>query len=267
VRDRHAAELEANRLAWNTRTPVHVRSSFYDVDGFLAGACSLPAIDVEAVGDVAGRSLLHLQCHFGMDTLSFARRGARVVGLDFSDVAIAEARRLAERAGLSGRFVCADVHDAPAAVEERFDKVYVSYGAIPWLPDLRPWARAVADCLVPGGTLHLHEFHPVLSMLADDELTLAYPWDSAGAGIATTESGTYADRDAPIRVHDVTWNHGLGSILGAILEAGLRIRAFAEHFYSPYPLFRDGIEIARGRWQMSRYEGRMPYVFTLCAER
>jgi len=150
-----------NRASWNARTPVHLRSRFYDLEAFKAGQTSLKPIELEQVGDVRGKSLLHLQCHFGQDTLSWARLGARVTGLDLSDVAIAEARALASGLGIRARFVEGNVYDAPALLGgERFDVVFTSYGVVGWLPRLEPWARAIAASLAPGGTFHGVEFHP-----------------------------------------------------------------------------------------------------------
>ena len=140
-----------NRASWNARTPVHLRSRFYALEAFKAGQSSLRSIELEQVGDVRGRSLLHLQCHFGQDTLSWARLGARVTGMDLSEVAIAEARALATELAIPARFVEGNVNDAPVLLGgERFDIVFTSYGVLGWLPRLAPWARAVAGCLAPG---------------------------------------------------------------------------------------------------------------------
>jgi SAM-dependent methyltransferase len=269
ITEKYAREFALNRTSWNTRTPVHVRSRFYDVDAFLAGKDSLTSIDHDEVGDVRGKSLLHLQCHFGLDTMSWARRGARAVGLDLSEAAIAEAERLAARAGIDARFVCANVYDAEAATGgEPFDVVYTSYGVLGWLPELGPWARAVAACTKPGGVLHLIEFHPVRYMLDDaEELHLVYPYDSAGRAAEETQEGTYAERGADIRVTDCYWCHGIGTVLGALLDAGLVIERFAEFDWSPYDVFAHPVEFAPGRFRIAHLGDRLPYVFSVRARK
>ena len=255
-----------NRASWNARTPVHLASRFYDLDAWKRGACSLKPIELEEVGDVRGRRLLHLQCHFGQDTLSWARRGAEVVGLDFSDAAVEAARALAAEAGLPARFVCADVFDAAAAVGETFDIVYTSYGVIGWLPDLDPWARQVAACLRPGGRFHLIEFHPFVWVFDDDLDRLAYPWDSRHTPIHTEQTGTYADPDADVKIVEVGWNHGLGTVITALLRAGLIIDALREHDWTPYAILPGCVEVAPGRYRVEKLPGA-PLVYSLIAHR
>ena len=161
--------IAANRLLWDELTAVHERSVFYDVEGFLAGASSLTWPELDELGpDVAGKRLLHLQCHFGLDTLSWARLGATVTGVDFSGQAIALARRLAAESGLAATFVESDLYDVPAVLDGRFDIVFTSWGVLCWLPDLTRWARLIADYLVPDGIFHIAEFHPFLFALVDD---------------------------------------------------------------------------------------------------
>jgi SAM-dependent methyltransferase len=152
--------LVANRENWNERVAIHTKSRFYDVEGWLRDAPGPPAREVDAIGNATGKTLLQLQCHFGMDALRWARAGATITGLDFSPVAISEAISLASRAGLADRasFVCANVFDAPQALaSQRFDVVYVSLGSLGWLPDVAAWGAVVADLLLPGGTFYLHE--------------------------------------------------------------------------------------------------------------
>jgi len=255
-----------NRASWNARTPVHLRSRFYELEAFKAGKTSLRPIELEQVGDVRGRSLLHLQCHFGQDTLSWARLGARVTGLDLSDVAIASARSLAAELGIAARFIEGNVYDAPALLGgERFEIVFSSYGVLGWLPRLEPWARAVAGCLAPGGALHLVEFHP-LTWIWDEaygEVTHAY--DAPGEPILSEQTGTYADPSAPLQLRDVGFNHGLGSIISALLAEGLRLERLTELDWSPYDVFPDMEEFAPGRFRMRRFGRKLPLVFGLVA--
>jgi SAM-dependent methyltransferase len=222
-------------MCWDERVPIHVRSAFYDVDGFLAGATTLRPFEREEAGDVRGLELVHLQCHFGLDTLSWAREGAEVTGLDFSQPAIEAARELAERARLDARWVAADVHDAARALGGRtFDVVYTGLGALNWLPDARRWAGMVASLLRPGGFLYLAEFHPFADVFAEESLDVKYPyWHEEP--LVWEDEGTYADLQAAT-VHNRTfeWVHGVGEVVTALLEEGLRLELLHEH---PYTLF------------------------------
>jgi SAM-dependent methyltransferase len=256
--------FEANRAAWNARTPYHVRSRFYDVPAFEAGADALTPIESAQLGDVRGRSLLHLQCHFGLDTLSLVRRGAIATGLDLSDVAIAEARALAARTGLAARFVEGNVYDAPALTGARYDVVFTSWGVLGWLPDLAPWARAVAGCLAPGGRFHLVEFHPLLSVWDDAFERVAYRYDG-GAPIVEENRGSYADRAAPIAPRTYWFNHGIATIVGSLLAAGLELVALTEHDWVPYDVFTETDEFAPGRYRLKRFGDRLPLALGLVA--
>jgi len=153
---------ETNLRRWNELVGLHAESEEYDLEGFIAGKSSLHTVELEALGDVSGRSLLHLQCHFGLDTLSWARLGARVTGIDFSDSGIELARRIADRIGVDAEFVCCNVYDLPEHLEGEFDIVYTSYGVLCWLHDINEWARLVSNYLKPGGTFFIAEFHPFM---------------------------------------------------------------------------------------------------------
>ena len=172
--------LKANRENWNERTPIHARSEFYDVEGFKAGRSTLTSIELEEVGEVAGRSLLHLQCHFGLDTMSWARLGAKVTGVDFSDQAIALARSLSKETGIEADFVLSDIYELPDVLDEQYDIVFTSFGVLNWLPDLKKWAQVIARFLKPGGTFYIVEFHPFADVFDEEsdavELRLHYPY-------------------------------------------------------------------------------------------
>jgi 2-polyprenyl-3-methyl-5-hydroxy-6-metoxy-1,4-benzoquinol methylase len=222
--------LALNRALWDERVPIHVASAFYDVDGFVAGGSTLRPFEVEEVGDVAGLTLLHAQCHFGLDTLSWARRGARVTGLDFSEPAINAARQLGADAGIEAEFVAADVYKAVEALGgRRFDLVYTGLGALNWLPDIEGWARVMAALVAPGGRMYLAEFHPFSGVFADDELAVKYPYFHAEPFV-WDEPGTYAD-PAATTAHNrsMEWNHGLGAVVSALVAAGLRLEFLHEH--------------------------------------
>ena len=229
--------LEANRANWDERVPIHAEGKFYDVASFKAGDERLRPFELVEVGDVAGKDLVHLQCHFGIDTLSWARRGANVVGLDFSAPAVEEAGRLAAELGLEAEFVQADVHEAVSALDGRaFDVVYTGLGALNWLPDIRRWAEVVAALLRPGGFLYLAEFHPITWVFGDEDLTVAYDYFHHDEPEVWDEPGTYADLEAET-THNKTyeWNHTLGDVVSAIAEAGLVLDFLHEHDYTLFP--------------------------------
>lgn len=235
-----AADWRAlNRANWDERVAVHLGPRGYDLAALAAGTARLNAIEEEELGPVAGRRVLHLQCHFGRDSLILAQRGASVVGLDFSAPAIDAARSLARQLGLQDRvrFVQADLYDAPAAIGEpaAFDAVYVTWGALCWLPDIAGWARVVSHFLKPGGWLYLAESHPA-AMVLDDATPLPdgrpgffAPYFHADP-LMIDEAGDYVDQEA--RLANATtcqWIHPLGDIVTGLIQAGLTLRWLHEH--------------------------------------
>lgn len=259
--------IDLNRQTWNARTAAHFQSDFYDVPGFVAGKSSLNSIELDLLGDVRGKSILHLQCHFGQDSLSLARMGARVTGVDLSDKAIDTARGLAAQVGLSEQatFICCNVYDLPQHLDGQFDIVFTSYGTITWLPDLGPWAALIARYLKPGGKFVFAEFHPVVWMFDDDFKGVGYRYFNSGP-LMETETGTYADRNADLHLQYVGWNHGLAEILSSLLGAGLRLTTFQEFDYSPYNCFRHTIEFEPGKFRIQHLGDRIPMVYGLVAE-
>lgn len=256
--------FDANRELWNQRTAVHIGSDFYNLEGFKKGDTVLTPIELGELGSVEEKSLLHLQCHFGMDSLDWARRGARVTGVDLSDAAIDKARELNAELGLDARFVCCNVLDTAAQVEGQFDIVFTSYGTIGWLPDLRPWAKMIAEKLRPGGIFYIAEFHPVVWMFDDDFTHIAYSYENREV-IITENQGTYTDRQADIKGKEYSWNHSISEVLNALTGAGLQVQQFNEHMYSPYPCFRKMVETGPGQWQIQGLEGKIPMVYSLKA--
>ncbi|MFF8770608.1 class I SAM-dependent methyltransferase [Kitasatospora sp. NPDC015120] len=240
--------LAANRANWDGRVPVHVASDFYDVPGFVAGREPLQDFELAEVGDVRGKSLLHLQCHFGQDTLSWARHGAAVTGLDFSRPAVEAATDLAARIGTdTARFVVSDVYDAVDALGgQRFDIVYTGRGALCWLPDITRWARTVESLLAPGGFLYLTEFHPFADTLAEDGRTVEYDYFHS-EGTVWDEAGTYTDGAMAPTAATVTveWQHGIGEVVSALVAAGLRVEFLHEHDFTLFARFpvleHDGV--------------------------
>src|SRR3954447_5764327 len=227
---------EANRASLGEGVPIKVSGEFYDVAAFKAGQERLQPFEIEEVGNVSGKDLLHLQCHFGIDTLSWARRGARVTGLDFSGPAIEAARKLASEMGLEATFVQSDVYEAARATGgETFDIIYTGRGALNWLPDIERWAGVVAGRIRPGGFLYLTEFHPFTEVFGDDDLTVEYDYFQDESPRVWDEPGTYADFDAET-VHNVTyeWNHTLGNVVSAVSAAGLNVELLHEFDYTKF---------------------------------
>lgn len=254
--------FEANRQGWNLRTPVHRSSKFYDVAGWLEGKSSLNPLELELMGEVSGLKLLHLQCHFGQDTLSWARLGARVTGCDLSDEAISEAGRLARQANLKARFVRCNVYDLPQVLKGKFDRVIVSYGCLGWLPDLHKWAQVVSHFLKRGGRLVLVEFHPLVWMFDDNFEKIEYAYHNQGP-IVSDNQGTYTDREAPIQYREYGWNHGLSEVIESLLGAGLRLESVREHSGSPYPCFRKSVLGSDGLYRIEGLEDKIPLLYSL----
>ncbi|MBA2376093.1 MAG: class I SAM-dependent methyltransferase [Rubrobacter sp.] len=227
----------ANRANWDERVPIHTSGDFYDVEGFISGDERLRPFEVEEVGDVSGKSLVHLQCHFGIDTLSWARRGARVVGLDFSAPAVEAARKLASDIRIEAEFVESNVYDARGVLGGRtFDIVYTGLGALNWLPDVERWAEVAASLVKPGGFLYLSEFHPFTDVFGDEDLTVEHNYFHSGEPMVWDEPGTYADFGAEtVNNKTYEWNHPLGEVVSAAISAGLSVELLHEHDYTLFP--------------------------------
>lgn len=256
--------IEVNRASWNNRTDAHLESEFYDVKGFIAGKTSLNEIELDLLGAIEGKNILHLQCHFGQDTLSLARLGAKVTGIDLSDKAIESANELARKTNTQATFICCDVYDLPNHLEGQFDIVFTSYGTIGWLPDLDKWARIVARFLKPRGKFLFVEFHPVVWMFDDDFEKVAYNYFNTGA-IVETENGTYADKEAPITNEYVMWNHGISEVVNNLVKNGLMINSLDEFDYSPYNCFSGTIEFEPKKFRIAHLENKIPMVYAIMA--
>ena len=275
--------FEANKQSWNKRTAVHKDSAFYDLDSFKKGKSSLNNIELEELGDVKGKTLLHLQCHFGMDTMSWAREGAACVGVDLSDEAIKLAEEIRDELKLKTEFICANVYDLndalkvpPSEITEHsegyerssreagFDIVFTSYGTIGWLPDLDKWANIVAHFLKPGGIFYIADFHPALWMMDDNFEHIKYSYFNAEV-ITEEISGTYSDRDAPIKSIEHGWNHPFSEIITALLKHDLQIVQFNEFSYSPYNCFNNLEQGVDGMWRIKGMDEKMPMMYSIKA--
>jgi len=260
-------EFNTNRDTWNKKVAVHATSEFYDLESFKNGTDSLNKYELEALGDVSGKSLLHLQCHFGQDTLSWARRGASCTGIDISDKAIALAQSLNNELELNAKFVCCNVLDVSYHVSQTFEIVFTSYGVIGWLPDLKPWAQMIYDRLKPGGTFYMVEFHPIAWMFdyLQDPPKMIHGYQQKEAIYEEYEGSYTEDSDTKIVSKEYGWNHGLGEVINALIEAGLTIDYLREHDESPYDVFPDLEKAESGMYTLK--DRLYPLVFEIRAHK
>lgn len=256
--------IEINKQSWNNRLDAHLNSDFYDMKGFLEGKTSLNDIELNLLGDIKGKTILHLQCHFGQDSISLGRLGAEVTGVDLSDKAIEKAKQIAGDTHSNAEFICCDIYDLPNHLEKQFDMVFTSYGTIGWLPDMEKWAKIVSRFLKPNGKFVFVEFHPFVWMYDDNFETIAYNYFNSGA-IVETESGTYADKDANITQEYVGWNHNLGEVINSLIKNGLEINSLDEFDYSPYNCFNRTIEIAPKKYRIKHLDNKIPMVYSIVA--
>jgi SAM-dependent methyltransferase len=264
-----------NRANWDERAPAHAASADYGFDRFVADPAHLSdavRFDLPRLGEVAALRGVHLQCHLGTDTLSLARLGATMTGVDFSPMALELARRLAATAGPPVEYVQSDVYDAPAALGgATFDLVYTGLGALCWLPDIRRWAATVAALLRPGGRLFIREGHPVLWSLdydrADGLLVLTEPYFETAEPQEYDDGGTYVATDVEFaHTRTLEWNHGLGEIVTAVLDAGLTLTGLIEHRSVPWQALRGQMTLVDGdEWQLTDRPERLPHTYTLQA--
>lgn len=258
--------FESNKKLWNERTGVHVKSDFYDNNAFLGGKNSLNKIELNEIGDVKGKSILHLQCHFGQDTLSFARMGAKATGVDFSDEAIKNAREMNDKLGLEAEFINCNVYDLKNHLDKKFDIIFTSYGVIGWLPDLNEWANLINHFLKPGGIFYIIEFHPLVWMFDDNFERIEYSYFTTAKPIEISSTKTYTDSSEELSgTTEYSWNHALSETINALLQAGLKIEFVNEFPYSPYNIFPDMYTGADGYWRMKKFGDKLPLVFSIKA--
>ena len=268
--------LESNREMWNSWTRINLESRLYDVEGFAAGrGTDLDPIDLAGPGDVGSKSLLHRQCHFGMDTIRWARHGATVTGADFSTESITAARALAARMGVPATFVESDIYELPSKLGGRFDVVFTSHGVLCWLPDLPRWAQVIAHFLAPGGIFYIVDAHPFVLLfndrLQEPDLRLLYPYFHGPEPFKEEHGGCYAAPDAPIKSVEHFWLHKMSDIIGALLRAGLRIESFEEYPFLSWKFFPWLERRADGWWHLPEHpglplgSGSLPLMFSLKA--
>ncbi len=256
--------LEVNRLSWNNKVEMHMNSEFYNMEGFLKGETSLKEIEIDLLGDVKGKKILHLQCHFGQDTISLSRMGATVTGIDLSDIAIDKAREVASQLNTDTKFICCNIFDLPQHLDEKFDIVFTSYGAIGWLPDMKKWADVVARFLSPTGQFIFVEFHPAVWMYDDHFKGIHYNYFNTGP-IVEIQTGTYADKTADITQKYVMWNHGISEVVNSLISEGLSIKKLEEYNYSPYNCFQHCSMGEKGRYYIDYFGDKFPLVYAIVA--
>ena len=256
--------FETNKATWNKKVAVHAQSEMYNMKAFKQGETSLMHYELKALQNVKDKSLLHLQCHFGQDTMSWTRLGAKCVGVDISDKAIDLAKSLNKELQLDAEFVCCNVLDTSKYISETFDIVFTSYGTIGWLPDLKPWAKMIAERLKPGGVFYMVEFHPIAWMFDynNGEAAMKYHYSQAEV-IYEEYEGTYANQSSKMVSKEYGWNHGLSDIVNALIEAGLQIDYLNEHDESPYDVFPDLIKTESGFYKMKNQ--LFPMIFEIKA--
>ncbi|WP_298554949.1 class I SAM-dependent methyltransferase [uncultured Algibacter sp.] len=260
----NADYFETNKATWNNKVKVHAKSDMYNLEAFKNGKSSLMPYELKALGDVSGKSLLHLQCHFGQDTLSWSRMGAKCTGVDLSDEGIKLAKKLNDELKLNAEFMCCNVLDTSEYVKDKFDIVFTSYGVICWLPDLKPWGKMIAERLKKGGTFFMAEFHPIVWMFdyLDDKPVMKYGYMQNEVVFEEYE-GTYANQNSKMVSKEYSWNHGLSEVINALTEAGLQIEYLKEFDESPYDVLPNLVKTDSG---MFVSEKKMyPLIFTLKA--
>jgi len=252
---------KANKNIWNERVEEHVNSDFYDNQSFLKGRNSLNSIELDILGSVKNKRILHLQCHFGQDSLSLARMGADVTGVDISDQAISKAKELNDALNLNAEFVCCNVLDIDKHVKGKFDLIFASYGTIGWLETLDPYFQNVAHFLKRGGQYLIVDFHPTFWIFNEDFSKVAYSYFNEKVIIDEME-GSYASENANPKMKEYGWNHPFDEIFKAVHQAGLTLNDFKEYDFSPYDLFSDSTKTEKG-FQIKGLEGKIPLVYSI----
>lgn len=257
--------ININKQTWNNKVDIHVDSDFYEQEKFLNGKLTLPQTDLDALGDVSGKRILHLQCHFGQDSMTLSRLGAKVTGIDFSEKAIETAKKVNVALGLDAEFICCDVYDTLKHITEKYDIVYTSYGTIGWLPDLDKWANIIANALKPNGKFVFFEFHPVVWMYDDNFNDVIYNYFKSEP-IKEEETGTYADRNVETEYNTITWNHSLSEVFQSLIKQNISIKNFQEFDYSNYNCFSGTEEFESGKFRIKKFGNKIPMMYSIVGE-
>lgn len=262
--------LQSNQSLWNAWTGIHEKSQFYDVEGFKQGNFRLHSLEKEELGAVRGKTLLHLQCHFGLDTLSWANLGATVTGVDFSERAINLAHSISSEMGIPATFIHSNIYDLPEVLHEQYDIIFTSHGVLSWLPDIDSWGQVIAHFLKPGGTFYVVEMHPFIAVFDDEqqsELVPKYPYFQKEA-LEFHVQGSYADSQHPYKGVEYNWSYTLSGVINALINAGLQIE-FLHEF--PYMAWQALPSMERGEdkyWRLpSKNSEIIPLMFSLKAKK
>lgn len=253
-----------NKKWWNNVTPIHARSELYNLEAFKKGKTSLEKTELSELKDVKGKTMLHLMCHFGMDSLSWARQGAIVTGVDISEESIKLAKKLSREVKVPAKFIMSDIYDLPQTLDEKFDIVYTSYGVLCWVKNLKKWAKLIGNYLKPGGTFYIIELHPFAGILSTD-FKLEYKYFQHGPFIDDS-SGTYTDWGEDVKGLTYEWFYPLGEVVTELINVGLRIEFLHEFPYSMYDQFPGFMEKnKRGEWVLKNKKLQIPLLFSLKA--
>ncbi len=255
--------FDTNKELWDAKTDIHLNSKFYKNDAFLKGRNSLTEIELHEMPDVRNKKVLHLQCHFGQDSLSMARMGAMVTGIDISPKAIEKAREFNQLLDLNAKFFADNVYDTNKIIRDSFDVVFTSFGVLAWLPDLNMWADVISNALAPGGKFYIAEFHPVLYMFDFPKKTIQYQYFNIGDPYEEIIEGTYADPLADIRMKEYFWQHSMSEIIQALINHDLEVNFLHEFDYSPYNCFENMEERAPGEFVFRVNHISLPHVFSV----
>ncbi len=268
--------IEANRKNWDARTKAHIKSDYYNLQEFVENPQSLSFVADEHkdLGEIKGKKILHLQCHFGLDTLSLCRLGAEATGVDISGEAITFARQVNEQVGLEAEFIESDVYDLKKHLNEKYDIVFTSVGILCWLPDLEKWAEMIEYYLKPGGLFYINDGHPVKNIVEIDEedeqnLVLKYPYFSEGKTYEWDEEGTYADPEAELEhTKNYQWDHTLGEIINSLAQARLKIEEFKEYPYLADKRYPCMEKVEKNRWVLAgKMKNMLPLSFSIKARK
>lgn len=262
---------QQNKRVWDEWAEINARSHLYRLEEFKQGENKLNPLERAEVGDVQGKDLLHLQCHFGMDTLSWARLGAKVTGMDFSPKTIQMAKGLSRELNTPAHFICCDLYDLPQHLDETFDIVFTSYGVLCWLPDLVGWAQLIARYLRPGGFFYIAEFHPFTLVFENErsvtDWRMAYSYFKKAVQAFPCQ-GSYADPDAKTTGEvEYEWMHPLGEVVTALLQAGLQLEFLHEHPFTVFQAFPFLVPNGEGYWVEPEGKEQLPLMFSLKARK
>lgn len=257
--------FEANKQNWNKRVAIHYDSDFYNNEEFISTKNSLNEIELKELGNITGKEILHLQCHFGQDTLSLANLGGIATGVDFSEEAIKKANELSKITNIDANFICSSIFDLKDNLHSKFDIVFTSYGTIGWLPDIKKWGEIVSHFLKPGGQFLIVEFHPYIWMFDDNFEYIKYSYFHEKKPIEEIAEGTYTDGESEINLVQYSWNHTLSDVINALRENGLEINNLNEFNYSPYNCFPNMEIVDKNKFVFKKYSDKLPLVYSLSA--